>query len=173
MALRSNWDIQREKGRTGERLVADWLRRGGMYVIPSYDYTGDDASKAPKLEGAVRKYVIPDLDVAGDGRRCWVEVKTKTKATHSRCTDTWDHGFEERLLLHYQQVQEITGTKAWLCVYESSAELVLLMSVNEALAEGDWQPKRRRPMSDFKVGIFIDRERFISRDPKEAAQGLF
>jgi hypothetical protein len=164
--MASRWDIQREFGRDGERFVADWLRRGGLYVIPSYDYTGDDASKAPKLEGAVRRYVIPDLDVAGDGQRCWVEVKTKSEATHSIVTNTLDHGFEERLLLSYQHVQQITGTTAWLCVYELSTGYVLLMLNDHALADAAIEPRRRRVMVG-KPHLFLERANFFDFDPQE------
>jgi len=164
--MASRWDVMREFGRDGERFVAAWLRRSGMYVIPSYDYTGDDASKAPKLEGAVRRYVIPDLDVAGDGRRCWVEVKTKTRPDFSYKTGTDDHGFEERLLLSYRHVQEITGTTAWLCVYETSTSQVLLMLNDHALTDVAADPRRRRTMQG-KPHLFIDRANFFDFDPQE------
>lgn len=152
-------------GNSGERLVANWLKNNDVYVIPSYDYSGDDGAKAPRLQGLVRSYVIPDLDTAKSGVRRWVEVKTKSRPDLSRVTNTWDHGIEERLLLNYQTVQEITGTEAWVCIYEHEACKVLLAPVDYVLTEMAREPKRRRRMNDGKIGIYIDRELFTDHDP--------
>lgn len=153
-------------GTSGERLVANWLKNNGVYVIPSYDYTGDDRDKAPRLQGLVRSYVIPDLDTAKSGVRRWVEVKTKSAATQSyRYYGTFDHGIEERLLLNYQTVQEITGTEAWVCIYEHEAAKVLLAPVDYVLTETAREPDRRRRMHDGKTGIYINRETFTEHDP--------
>ena len=49
-------------GRSAEERVARVLQhRYGCHVVPAYDYSSGD--KAPKLQGAFRGYVVPDLDV--------------------------------------------------------------------------------------------------------------
>src|SRR5690606_40649353 len=70
------------RGRNGERLVAELLQSRGWYVIPSYDYSGEDGDKPPRLQGAVDAFPLPDLDVARDGQRRWAEVKTKKRADY-------------------------------------------------------------------------------------------
>ena len=91
--------------------------RYGCYVVPVYDYSAGD--KAPKLQGAFRGYVVPDLDVSKDGRRSWVEVKAKTNAgSPTRITGQVEHGFSWRLFQQYRTVQQITGTPVFIIILE-------------------------------------------------------
>lgn len=114
-----------QKGHNGERLVAELLRRRGWYVIPSYDYSGEDGNKSPKLEGLKEGYPVPDLDVARSGARLWVEVKTKKTPTYTRITGRLEHGIPLRLYRSYKRVQEITGCEVWLFIYEEETGDVL------------------------------------------------
>jgi hypothetical protein len=106
-------------GRTGEKLVAEELKRLGWYVIPSYDYSGDDKDKAPRLQGLSNSFVIPDLDIAKDGIRRWVEVKTKTSATWTYMTQRYEHGIPKRHWDSYFSVQRESGCSVWLAIYET------------------------------------------------------
>jgi len=106
-------------GRDGEQRVADWLKDFGWYVIPSYDYSGENGSKAPKLQGLRNGYPVPDLDIAKSGARRWVEVKTKKTADWTRITRRLEHGIEH--YDDYLRVAQETGTEAWLAVYELEA----------------------------------------------------
>jgi hypothetical protein len=38
-----------KKGRTGERMIASLLQRDGWFILPSYDYSGEDGDKPPRL----------------------------------------------------------------------------------------------------------------------------
>src|SRR5579859_7467257 len=98
-----------QRGRAGELAVAEWLMRRECYVIPSYDYAGEDGDKPPKLQSMWRGHPVPDLDVSRDGIRFWVEVKTKKEAVLWRKTNELRHGIERRLLEHYQTVEAISG----------------------------------------------------------------
>jgi hypothetical protein len=128
-AIRDRPEFQR--GRAGEQVVAAWLKRRGCFVIPSYDYSGADGDKAPRLQGLWEGYPVPDLDVARNGNRFWVEVKTKEKAAVWRMTGELRHGIELRLLEHYRTVEVVSGCPCWLFVYEESTRCLLAQLLAE------------------------------------------
>lgn len=105
-------------GRAGELLVSSWLQERGWFIIPSYDYSGDERDKAPKLRGLRNAFPVPDLDVCRDGERCWVEVKTKTSARMFYKTGQYQHGVEH--YADYLRVQKETGNRAWLAILETT-----------------------------------------------------
>lgn len=146
-----------KRGRNGERLVADLLRRKGWYVIPSYDYSGEDGDKAPKLEGLRDRFPVPDLDVAKDGDRRWAEVKTKAAATYTRITGRYEHGIPKRHYDAYREVQRITGCEVWLFVYEEDTGEVLCGKLDELA-------KQRREYAGDKMSrggmVFFPRDAF-------------
>lgn len=119
-----------KKGRSGEQLVAGLLQEQKWWVVPSYDYAGDDGNKAPRLQGLNSGYVLPDLDVSREGRRMWVEVKTKAEATFHRLTGQWEHGLPLRHWNDYQRVQVITGCEVWLFIFEEKRNDILFNSVD-------------------------------------------
>lgn len=119
------------KGHNGERLIDRLLQERGWYVIPSYDYTGEEENKAPRLQGLTEHLVIPDLDISQNGERRWAEVKTKTKADWTYMTQRLEHGFPLRHYHHYQKVQQITGTEVWLFIYEESTGDVLYAKIDD------------------------------------------
>ena len=108
-------------GRSVELIVSGWLKGRGWYVIPSYDYSGDDRNKAPKLQGLAEAFPVPDLDVCRAlpqrrPERRWVEVKAKDAADFTFKTRSFDHGIEH--YDDYMRVAELTGTEPWLAVVE-------------------------------------------------------
>ncbi len=114
-----------QQGCTGERRVAEELQRRGWYIVPSYDYSGADGDKAPRLQGLKISYVIPDLDGAKLGERRWFEVKTKTAATFTRVSQRHEHGISRKHYESYKRVEQITGTPVWLVIYELSTDEIL------------------------------------------------
>lgn len=114
-----------KRGQNGERVVANLLKQRGWFVIPSYDYSGEDGNKAPKMEGCTAALVIPDLDIAKAGERRWAEVKTKALATLHRKTGVLEHGIPVRHWHHYQQVEAETGCPVWIFIYEESTGAVM------------------------------------------------
>ena len=145
-------------GRSVELMVADWLRQFGFYIIPSYDYSGDERNKAPKLQGLNQGFPVPDLDIAKSGSRKWVEVKAKTKADWTRKTGRYEHGIEH--YDDYLQVQQETGTEVWLAIYETETNCLLMQSLNllgeprRSTMNGRrmayWPRDAFRPLTDFK-----------------------
>lgn len=105
-------------GRLGEAIVVAWLQRTGWGVIPSYDFTGSDGSKAPRLLFESRGLVVPDVDCCRAGVRRWVEVKTYHHAHPNRILGDRVHGFPGRLLDSYLAVERESGTPVWLFVLE-------------------------------------------------------
>lgn len=134
MAFRETLEFK--QGRTAEELVATELRRRGWYVIPSYDYSGED-DKAPRLHGPHEvSWVLPDLDVCRGGVRRWVEVKYKSAAAHVysprqrvRPDCPLQHGISLRLVEHYRRVREQSGCEVWICIYEGNTRLVLIQNL--------------------------------------------
>ena len=129
VAFRETAEFQR--GRTGERLVAELLQSRGWFVIPSYDYSGEDGDKPPRLQGLREAFPVPDLDIARDGQRRWAEVKTKAAATYTRLTGRLEHGIPKRHYWAYKRVQEITGCEVWLFIYEEQTGDVLCARLDD------------------------------------------
>lgn len=115
-------------GNNGERFVAEFLQEKGYYVIPSYDYSGEDNNKAPKMQGKKTAYVIPDLDICRAGLRRWVEVKTKTEATEFKKTGELQHGIDVRHFESYLRVQDESGNEVYLAIYELTPRPVILIA---------------------------------------------
>ena len=111
-----------KRGREAEKSVATWLMSEGYYVIPSYDYAGEDHEKPPRLQGEAKGYPVPDLDVAKDGRRSWIEVKLKAKASWTRHTQRFEHGIAKRLVDAYTTVASITATPVWIVIVEEQTQ---------------------------------------------------
>lgn len=120
-----------KRGRAGEQVVADMLKRRGWFVIPSYDYAGEDGNKAPKMTGQRVAYVIPDLDIARAGVRIWAEVKTKAAPTLHRISGTFEHGIPLRHFQHYKEVQKETGCEVWLFVLEEETQTVRFAKLDD------------------------------------------
>lgn len=123
-----------KRGRTGERMIASLLQKDGWFIIPSYDYSGEDGDKAPRLEGLQAAYPVPDLDIARDGERRWAEVKTKAAATYTRITGRFEHGIPKRHFESYMRVQKITGCQVWLFIYEENTGKVLYGKLDDLAA---------------------------------------
>lgn len=123
-AFRATSEFQR--GRNGERLVADYLQRAGWYVIASYDFSGEDGEKAPRLLGWTDSAVLPDLDISKAGSRMWVEVKTKAAANWTRITNRFEHGIPLRHYLDYLRVERETGCPVWLAIHEEDTDALLI-----------------------------------------------
>lgn len=119
-----------ERGRAGEQAVAKWLQERGWFVVPSYDYSGADGDKPPRLQGLESRYAIPDLDIARAGLRIWAEVKVKGTPSWHRVTQVWEHGISRRLHQNYCEVQRITGTPVWIFVLEERDDVLIAQSLD-------------------------------------------
>jgi hypothetical protein len=119
------------RGREAEQTVAALLKDRGWYVIPSYDYSGPDGERAPKMQGAQDGVVLPDLDIAKRGsRRKWAEVKAKAAPSWTCLTQTMDHGIGYRKWCHYRRIESETGCEVWLFIIEEDTQLLLVESLD-------------------------------------------
>jgi hypothetical protein len=138
------------RGRAAEQRVARWLQERGWFIIPSYDYSGEDGEKAPRLQGLVAGHAVPDLDAARDGSRKWVEVKAKTQANVWRDRQAWgtpnvpEHGINYSNYLDYLEVKRITGDEVWIAIYEEDTGILLMAEINALGAPriGSWLGKK-------------------------------
>lgn len=149
------------RGRAAEERVTRWLQSRGWFVIPSYDYAGEDGDKAPRLQGLAAGYAVPDLDAARDGTRRWVEVKAKTRANIWRSRQPWghpdtpEHGVDHSNYLAYLEVKRITGDEVWIAIYEEDTGRLLTAEI-DALGKprvGNWlgKPIANWPRDRFRV----------------------
>lgn len=119
------------RGAAAEQRVAAWLQVRGWHVIPSYDYAGSNGDKAPKLQGFREGHPVPDLDVARNGIRKWIEVKSKAYSPWWGKGRYHVHGVNLALLQHYQTVEKITGTECWIAIYEEDTRRLLCQSLRK------------------------------------------
>ena len=136
-----------KRGRQGEQSVEEWLRERGDYVIRSYDYSGEDGDKAPRLHGLAERYALPDLDVCRVGKdgkpiRFWIEVKLKRRATMYKKLGRLEHGISLPLWMDYLQVEAISGCVVWIVVVEEETDVWLEQSLKvlgkvKRIYEGD------------------------------------
>jgi hypothetical protein len=147
-------------GRVGEKLVMDKLKACGWYVVPTCDIDGGE-TKAPALLGAEGFIVIPDLDTARRGDRRWVEVKTKTEpAAFIKWGGRHVHGIALRHWDAYKKVQEITGAKVWLFVYERKRNNILSAPIDRLGLPGFYRTYCGENEMDRGGNIFFDRRVF-------------
>jgi hypothetical protein len=117
--MKMNFQQSLEMGRTGERQIATALESSGWWVIPSYDYTGRDGDKAPKMRRLHDCVVVPDLDCCRNGERVWVEVKTKSEIGHCRMLKNLEtHGIDLKHWISYRKIQGETGCRVFLVIRE-------------------------------------------------------
>lgn len=145
------------RGRAGEKNAVAMLQEYGAYVVPMYDFSGEEGDKAPRMAGLARWYVLPDLDASKGGRRAWVEVKRKGRASWTWTQRRYEHGISLRLYRQYLDVEQITGTDVWLMVLEDDSGDVLMQSLERVGA-----PRIYPGDKMCKGGMaFWPRERFI------------
>jgi hypothetical protein len=144
------------RGRAAEERVSAWLQVRGWYVIPSYDYAGDDRDKAPRLQGFKIGHPIPDLDISKTGTRIWLEVKSKSRTIFWRKTQKHQHGIDLRLLEHYQLVEKITGSPCWIAIYEEWNGVLLGQAISKL-----GEPRVGLNTSDGKKIANWDRDQFL------------
>lgn len=109
----TDFEAQLKYGKDFENRCARWFMGKGYHVIPKYLYTEEGA---PLLIGKYSKHAIPDLDIAKNGERIWVECKRKNKMKCYPAT-----GYSLSSHENYKKVQQITGDRVFI-IFEDRTE---------------------------------------------------
>ena len=124
--MSGDFAMQRELGLAGEKMVAGFLQSRGAGVVASYDFSGSDGDKAPRMMFQAYGRIIPDLDVSRGGERFWVEVKTYWHAPPNRRIGFPVHGIRRRHRENYLDVQKQSGTTVLLAILEVQSGQLLV-----------------------------------------------
>jgi hypothetical protein len=100
-------------GKTGESLIALWLRSRGYCILPAYEVELN-TGKGPRIFAAEHELVAPDLFAFSRERMFWIEAKHKAAFSHHRITDKWVTGIDLRYYEDYLRLNEITPWPIWL-----------------------------------------------------------
>lgn len=101
-------------GKTGESIIAQWLRRRGFSVLPVYEKEQGEY-KGPAVYAIDAQLIAPDmLAFQPTGKTLWIEAKTKSAFTLHRMTGHWLTGIDLRNYEDYLQVQDVSPWPIWL-----------------------------------------------------------
>jgi hypothetical protein len=104
-----NWGV---RGVEETRIFFQGL---GMYVL---DTDSIQKGGAPAIIGELRRHIVPDLQVSGDGRTRWVEVKYKSSCNLYQKTRKWQHGIDLDNWYAYREVEKQTGIPGLLAIFQ-------------------------------------------------------
>lgn len=118
-------------GQEGEHMIAAWLMRRGVTVMPLYQFDGHDS--APMLYRASGSTTCPDLTCFGGRGVFFAEVKRKRRWTRHR--ERIETGCDLRLWHHYCAVSESTACPVFLFfLHDSGARPGLYFQSTASLA---------------------------------------
>ena len=112
-----SFEEQLKYGKDFEDRMAWWLIQKGWFVTPKYLFCEEGA---PLLIGRDNKYAIPDLDIAKDGKRLWIECKRKKRMFKHPAT-----GYPESNQYCYKKVQEITGDRVFIIFEDDTNDPII------------------------------------------------
>lgn len=118
------------RGREGELRIKAFLQSRGWYILPAGDYSGPDGDRAPSIQGAADRIILPDLIAARKGLQMIAEVKTKAKPDYHRITGQYVHGVGRRKCRHYYRCQEEFGARVWLFILEECSQTLLFEGID-------------------------------------------
>lgn len=150
------------ESREAEQSVGEWFKKNGYAIIPSYEYSGQNDDKAPKMQTLDKGYPVPDLDVSREGYRFWVEVKRYTYAPFNRKKQCYVHGIPSRLYNSYKKVEEITGCPVFLAIEEKKWNRLLIAKLSKLKPLHCQCGCRvdKECKAPIKNGIYFDTEQF-------------
>lgn len=125
--------LKLEAARDVERGVAAILKASGWRILPTYDYSGGDGDKAPKLEAARARdsLVVPDLLGVKGGRCIWYEVKSKARASLTHITGRLETGIDRRHARHYAAVQRESGFPVWVVLVHRQERVLIAAALDD------------------------------------------
>lgn len=103
-----------QMGKTGEGIIAQWMKRQGFNVLPVYEKEQGEY-KGPALYTVDAQLIAPDMLVfQPGGKTIWVEAKTKSAFTQHHITGHWVTGIDLRNYEDYLRVQDVSPWPIWL-----------------------------------------------------------
>lgn len=151
----SEWDKLFKRGLKGEKLVREWLKLRGFYVLPA---SLIDNGGAPALEGYLKRIIASNHLVAGGGRTFWAEIKTYQRAAFYQKYQRWVHGVPIRLWNQYIEAQQVTGIPGYLFILQLNDRLILEGKLDEIQVSSQKTVGKQHPPSGPQ--IFFDVRRF-------------
>lgn len=118
----NKWDELFKRGLNGEKLVQEWLKLRGFYVLP---VSLIENGGAPALEGHLKRIIASNHLVAGAGKTFWAEIKTYQRAAFYQKYQRWVHGIPIRLWNQYLEGQRITGIPGYLFILQLNEHIIL------------------------------------------------
>jgi hypothetical protein len=112
----TKFDDMLRLGRTGESVIAQWMKRRGYSVLPVYEKEQGDY-KGPALYAVNTNLIAPDmLCFKPSGETRWIEAKTKSAFTWHRASKPprWTTGIDLRHYQDYLEVQTVSPWPIWL-----------------------------------------------------------
>jgi len=155
------WDDLFKRGLKGEKLVREWLKLRGFYVLPA---SLIDNGGAPALEGYLKKVIASDHLVAGRGRTFWAEVKTYQRAAFYQKYQRWVHGIPIRLWQQYLEAERITGIPGYLYILQLNERLILEGKLSEIEVGSQKTEGHHHPPSGPQIFFDVRRFKWYSLD---------
>jgi len=152
---KGDWQSLFERGLQGEKLVREWLKLRGFYVLPT---SLIDNGGAPAMEGYIKRIITSDNLVAKNGHVFWAEVKTYQRATFNQKRQRWEHGVPIRLWGQYLEGQCITGISGCLFILQLDERLILEGRLDDIQVGSQQTIGKHHPPSGPQ--IFFDVRRF-------------
>jgi hypothetical protein len=152
----NKWDELFQRGLKGEKLVREWLKLRGFYVLP---VSLIENGGAPALEGHLKHIIASNHLVSGAGKTFWAEVKTYQRAAFYQKYQRWVHGIPIRLWNQYIQGQQVTGIPGYLFILQLNEHLILEGKLDDIQIGSQKTIAGHHPPSGPQ--IFFDVRRFI------------
>jgi len=153
--LANKWNDLLKRGLQGEKLVREWLKLRGFYVLPASLIKNGGA---PALEGHLKRIIASNHLVAKSGETFWAEIKTYQRATFNQKRQRWEHGVTQRLWSEYKEGERITGIPGYLFILQLNDNLILEGKLSEIEIGSVKTQDKHHPPSGPQ--IFFDIRRF-------------
>lgn len=100
-------------GQLAETAIAKFLMAKGWLVCPAYEKECD-TGKGPRLFGAIRNYVLPDMTIFKGNKVLFVEAKHKTVFTWFYKKERWTTGIDLHHYADYRAIAKLLPYPLWL-----------------------------------------------------------
>lgn len=151
----SKWDNLLKRGLKGERLVREWLKLRGFYVLPT---SLIKVGGAPALEGYLKRIIASNSLVSRAGETFWAEIKTYQRVTFNQKRQRYEHGVPIRLWKQYIEGQQVTGIPGCLFILQLNKRIILEGKLDDIQLGSVNTTGSHHPPSGPKV--FFDVRRF-------------